>query len=176
MQELVVKFDAPMFSLAGKKAYARVTDAHDCDTFKAVFDMMGTGEYFKHIIRVAGVDSPEMTDKNATVKAWAIAARDRMLSLMAPGVFHKDGRYSKKDIVQKLRDNSVVVWLHLQGGDKYNRQLASVYSSPESTTNFQQILIEDGYCKPYGVDGKSLTKDVWTPEQCNGALCKQSQA
>lgn len=161
--ELLSKYDnkTPMFTMAGIETYARLTDAHDLDTCKVVIPF-ADGSVHRVILRLMGVDSPEMTSKDPTVKDWAVKARNRMLSLVAPGVFEVDGNYSKKEIIRLLQENVALVYIKVQEFDKFGRCLADLYYSPEDLETIQSICIREGYCKPYF--GK--TKNQWTADDC----------
>lgn len=153
---------AKLFSLAGRETWARVVELYDADTMKVVFPFQ-TDDVHKIIVRVRGVDAPEIKSENETIKNWTIKARNRMLSLVAPGVFEVDGTYSKKDIVRLLRENVAVVWLHLFETDKFGRTLGDLFYSPEDTNKtIQSICVDENFCKPYF--GK--TKSLWNSDDC----------
>jgi endonuclease YncB( thermonuclease family) len=157
---LTAHSDAPLFSLSGRSAYALVVDAYDIDTFQAVLQM--ESGFHRFIIRVAGIDGPEMTDKNPVIRDWAVRGRNRMLSLIAPGI---EAAHSRKDVRARLRERKPIVFLNLGEMDKYGRVLADVRASEDDTKTFQEMLIEEGFCKAYGLHN-NLTKDAWTAEQC----------
>lgn len=152
--------EMPLFSLAGTKVWCRLCACHDADTMQITFEIRGA--VHKFIVRVMQVDSPEMTSKDPIVKAWVVKARNRMLSLLAPDAFTLDGTYTKKDIIQKLRANVVVLWIDALHYDKYGRLLANLHFSPGDQITVQSILVDEGYCKYY--DGG--TKSRWTAEDC----------
>jgi len=171
IDELCAHCDAPEFTLTGRTVPALVVDCHDADTITAVIEL--DGGFHKFAIRVQGIDSPEMTDKDPVVKDWAVRARNRMLTLLeaaqssagTPGSrFQVEGTYNRKDIKQGLRAAKPVVCLNLGEADKFGRVLADVRYSPDGPT-LQETLIREGYCKPYGING-NLTKDVWKADQC----------
>lgn len=166
--ELLSKYDnsTKLFSLAGLKTYARVVSLHDQDTFQVVFPFTKE-DVHKIIVRVLGVDSPEMNSKDPVVKEWAVKARNRMLSLLAPGVFEVDGSYTRKDIIRLLKENVAIIWLDVQEYDKYGRTLANIYYSPEDTETIQSKCIKEGFSKPYF--GK--TKQQWVAEDCKQLEC-----
>ncbi|GAQ90632.1 hypothetical protein KFL_006650060 [Klebsormidium nitens] len=116
----------------------------------------------KIIVRLLGIDAPEMNAKDPVVKAWAIKARNRMLALVAPGVFEIDGKYARKDINKLFRENVALIWMDAKGWDKYGRCLGDIYLSPDDTKSLQTICIEEGYAEVYG----GGTKKHWVPEDC----------
>lgn len=158
---LTAHSDAPLFSLSGRNTYALVVDAYDIDTFQAVLQIEGGG-FHRFIIRVAGIDGPEMTDKNPVIRDWAVRGRNRMLSLIAPGI---EAVQSRKDVRARLRERKPIVFLNLGEMDKYGRVLADVRACEDDPKTFQEVLIEEGFCKAYGLHN-NLTKDAWTAEQC----------
>lgn len=161
--DLLSKYDnsTKLFSHAGLKTYARAVEMYDADTLKVVFPFQ-KNDVHKIIVRVNGVDSPELRSKNKDVQEWAVKARNRMLSMIAPGVFKVDGTYSKKDIIRLLKDNVAVIWLHALEYDKFGRLLGDLFTSPDDKETIQSICVKEGYCKNYF--GK--TKTQWVPEDC----------
>lgn len=67
--DLLSKYDnsTKLFSLAGLKTWARLTQMYDADTMQVVFPF-DKGDVHKIIIRVMGIDSPEMNSKDPVVK------------------------------------------------------------------------------------------------------------
>lgn len=164
--KLLSGFDSKtkLFSLAGLKTWCRLVAAHDLDTISVVFPFQGR-DVHKINCRVVGIDSPEMTSKDPVVKEWAIKARNRMLSLIAPGVFQVDGNYAKKDIERLLAENVSMLYIHAHEYEKYGRLLVDLFldaSAAARNETLQSICIKDGYAKPYG--GK--TKSQWVPDDC----------
>jgi hypothetical protein len=131
--------EMPLLNLAGTKVWCRLCACHDANTMQMTFEIGGT--VHKFIVRVMQVDSPEMTSKDAIVKAWAVKARNWTLSLLAPDVFTLDGTYTKKDILKKLRANVVVLWIDALQYDKYKRLLANLHFSPGNPIIVQSILV-----------------------------------
>jgi endonuclease YncB( thermonuclease family) len=106
-----------------------VTTVTDGDTFG--FETNGT----KRKVRIIGMDSPEMTDKDTRIKCLANLAKDRLTLLIS----------------------GQTVWLEIdpsQGElDRYQRLLRNVYL--ETGENVAEIMIQEGlayeytYNKPY---------------------------
>jgi endonuclease YncB( thermonuclease family) len=162
--ELLSKYDnsTPLFSLAGMKTWCRIVEAFDANTLKVVFPFQNKDDVHKIIVRVMGIDSPEMKSKDPVVKEWAVKARNRMLLLLAPGVFEVDGSYSRKDIIQLLKANVTVIWLHVLERDKFGRMLGNLFYAPKDTRTIQSICVDEGFCKEY----KGKTKSQWVPNNC----------
>lgn len=135
----------PLFSWAGLTKTARLVAVHDSDTCRVVFD---TGLGVKQvIIRVQGIDGPEMNTKDADEKSHAILARDSFLQIAAPHLFSKHGNYSQKQIVEKLASSIVLVTLELGQPDKYGRTLAKVVSN--DGVDIGQRLLDTGDVHAY---------------------------
>lgn len=149
--------DTPMFSWKGKCVKARVVDVHDADTCRVVFQS-SPGVYSQIILRLDGIDAPEINSHNEQEVAAALYARNRLLNLLAPTVFDKDKDYNKKDVLQLLHDNTVLVSLYLGCSDKYSRTLAQVYpiDGPQKSVN-QMLLDERLVCEYHG-----KTKAPWS--------------
>lgn len=122
------------FSLNGYKTYAKCVYVYDGDTIHVVFKMPNSNECFKWIIRMMGIDTPEMKSKNANEKAKATQARD----------------FLKGKILDK------VVILDCLEFDKYGRLLGNVFLEGEEQSLSQQ-MISNGHAKAY--DGG--TKEGW---------------
>lgn len=95
-------------------------------------------------------------------KAWAIKARNRMLSLIAPGAFEVDGSYTRKDIVRILKDNVAIVWLEVPNSTVMAALWEIHTSRQRIPSRLQAKCIQEGYGKPYF--GK--TKQQWVAEDC----------
>lgn len=117
----------------GNAKITEVRSIYDGDTFKCSIKSWPKiiGEDIG--IRVAGIDCPEMKDKDPEVKALA--------------------QQAKQYTVARLREGKVI-WLKNMRRDKYFRILADVYIDGK---NLATELIEKGLAKPY--DGG--TKEEW---------------
>ena len=148
----------PMFSWEGQCVKARIVDAHDADSCRAVF-RTPDASYKQFIIRLDGIDGREVTSHNPKETAAAFRARNRLLSLLAPSVFDADKGYSKKDILRMLEDNVVLAYLVLGKSDKYGRVLAQVFSEQDNHLkhSVNHILLDEGMAHEY--QGK--TKVPW---------------
>lgn len=144
----------PMFNWSGKSVAAKLVAVHDSDTCRVVFD---TGEHGvrQFIVRVAGIDGPEIVTHDPVERQHAVSARNRFLELAAPGVFATTGDYTAKDIEALLHRNEVVVTLRTGDYDKYGRLLATVVAS--DGTDIGAKLVAEGLAHAYY--GK--TKQPW---------------
>jgi micrococcal nuclease len=124
------------FTLNGHKTYAKCVHVYDGDTIHAVFKLPNSAECHKWVIRLMGIDTPEMKSKNAVEKAKATETRD----------------YLKKMILDKI------IVLDCLEFDKYGRLLANIYlEGTPGEKSINQTLINNGYAKAY--DGG--TKEGW---------------
>lgn len=122
------------FSLNGYKTYAKCVYVYDGDTIHVVFKMPNSSECFKWVIRMMGIDTPEMKTKNLVEKAKAVQSRD----------------FLKGKILDK------VVILDCLEFDKYGRLLGNIFLEGEEQSLSQQ-MIANGHAKAY--DGG--TKEGW---------------
>lgn len=122
------------FSLNGHKTYAKCVHVYDGDTVHAVFKLPNSDQCHKWVIRLMGIDTPEMKSKNTAEKTKATETCD----------------YLRKMILDKI------IVLDCLDFDKYGRLLANIYlEGTEKSIN--QNLIDNGYAKAY--DGG--TKEGW---------------
>ena len=122
------------FSLNGYRTYAKCVYVYDGDTIHVVFKMPNSNECFKWVIRMMGIDTPEMKSKNVAEKTKAVQARD----------------FLKGKILDK------VIILDCLEFDKYGRLLGNIFLEGEEQSLSQQ-LITNGHAKAY--DGG--TKEGW---------------
>jgi len=119
------------FSLSGYKTFAKCVHVYDGDTCHIVFKMPNSNEYYKWIIRIIGIDTPELKSKNANEKKAAIEARDFIRNL----------------ILDKI------IMVECLDFDKYGRLLGELYiddnTSLTSLYPLSKLMIEKGYAKAY---------------------------
>jgi endonuclease YncB( thermonuclease family) len=139
-----------------------VVGAHDGDTISVV--IMQESKAARFNVRLDGIDTPEMTSADSNVKDLAIAARNRLISLLTRGhvtlpVHAPEGKkLTRTDINTKLCERVHIVFLECRGMDKYGRVLGVIYldESP-SSKSANQIMLDEGLAKPYS----GGTKDMW---------------
>ena len=122
------------FSLNGYRTYAKCVHVYDGDTVHVVFKMPNSNECHKWIIRLMGIDTPEMKSKNTAEKTKAIQCRD----------------YLRSKILDKI------IILDCLDFDKYGRLLGNVFIEGIEKS-ISQDLIDSGMAKAY--DGG--TKEGW---------------
>jgi len=122
------------FSLNSYKTYAKCVSVYDGDTIHVVFKMPETNKYHRWIIRMSGIDTPEIKTKNTAEKTKAIEVRD----------------YLRNKILDKI------IILECLDFDKYGRLLGNIFIINENITLNQQ-LINNGMAKIYN----GGTKEDW---------------
>ena len=128
------------FSLNGYKTFAKCVHAYDGDTINVVFKMPNSNDCYKWVIRINGIDTPEIKTKNTYEKQIALKARNFLRELILD-----------KIIVIECLDF-----------DKYGRLLGNIYIE-ENEMSLSNIMIEKGYAKAY--DGG--TKSKWNDSESN---------
>lgn len=130
----------PTFVLAGINSKnfgtftcSEVTSVYDGDTFRCNIDGWPGIVGERMMIRILGIDTPELRDKRPEIKALALKA--------------------KQFAVEQLRNAGQVELKNMHRG-KYFRILADVYFDGQ---DLGKLLIEEGLAKPY--DGGK--KNTW---------------
>jgi endonuclease YncB( thermonuclease family) len=123
----------PKFTLSGKNFVGKCVHVYDGDTVHVVFSTaeINSGVY-KWVIRLTGIDTPEMKSKNQVEKDAALRARD----------------YLRGEILDKI------VIVECGEFDKYGRLLGKIHINDSCVNN---KMIELGHAKAY--DGG--TKEGW---------------
>ena len=122
------------FSLNGYRTHAKCVHVYDGDTVHVVFKMPNSNDCYKWIIRMMGIDTPEIKAKNTYEKQLAVKARD----------FLRDLILDKIIIIECL------------DFDKYGRLLGNLFIEGNETS-ISNMMIEKGFAKAY--DGG--TKSKW---------------
>ena len=157
--------ETPMFSLAGRAQWARVTDAHDCDTCKVVLDM-GGGDYKRVVLRLAGIDTPEIATRDAHEKALALKARDRLMRWLLPDSCLDEAQsYDKHDVLRLLSGHPAIVFVRIQNFDKWGRCLATLHrGSDQDSPSLNDLLVSEGFAHVYDGGAKGAGwKGLGTP-------------
>lgn len=134
------------FDLNGTSGWCRIVNVHDGDTCTAVLFVQGLG--FRRVqVRLAGIDTAEMTSKDPLIKRAAIDARDLLIASVAPGASDTD-KENKAKLAKYFDTNISIAWLECQGGDKYGRTLGVIRTSPGSKS-VNELLLERGLATVY---------------------------
>ena len=137
-----------MFSFDGKEFVARVVRCHDADTIRVVYNTENDG-YKQLILRLYGIDAPEIRSKNLKEKKAAAKARDALLEMMLrvpvqPGM-------TEKEVTALLEGQCVKVKVVCKPADKYGRVMAYIYALDDVQTehSFNDALVDNGFAYPY---------------------------
>jgi endonuclease YncB( thermonuclease family) len=134
--------DAPWFSLNDTRT-VRVVSMHDGDTFTAVFRFEEA--FYKFPVRLARIDTPEMTSKNPL----AYVARNRLFELITSSSPQDTIQWRKKDFDSYFSLKPTYLTINCTGMDKYGRVLADV-------GEFADILVRENLA--YWYDGGTKLK------------------
>lgn len=140
LNQLTLKNTKP-FSFNGLYIFAKVGRVHDGDTLTILFKY--NNQAFKHNIRLLGVDAPEMNSK--------VDAEKKVAQL---------GQIFLSDLILNK-----IIRVKMTDFDQYGRSLCYIYLL-DSETTINSLLVEQGYVRPYGLDG-NLHKEPWTDEDLN---------
>lgn len=140
--------DAKLFSLQGTHT-ARVVSLHDGDTFTAIVKLESM--FYKFPIRIARIDTSEMTSKDSVLKTRAFMARDKLFSLITGKSNIDTISWRKKDFDEYFQRNVIIITLECKEMDKYGRVLADV-------SNFAEVLVREKLAYWYD-GGKKLTEE-----------------
>jgi len=112
---------------------AKCTNVVDGDTVDLVVDM-GFHCSFSGRFRLLGIDTPELNSKDPVLKARAHVAKDRVISLLAPG----STKWNMFVQIQKDTDN-------------FGRWLASIgFQAADGTMfNLNELLLNEGLAVRY---------------------------
>jgi micrococcal nuclease len=130
------KKNTPYFTFKGQSHICKCVSVYDGDTITVVFDtkiVTDVGPYYKHRIRLLGIDTPELRTKNLEEKKMGIEVRD----------------FVRSKVLDKI--------IRIECGefDKYGRLLATVFYQDE---NINELLVKKGYAYKY--DG-GTKKDIY---------------
>ena len=112
------------YTLNKTNVWAKIVHVYDGDTVHAVFSLPNSSKIYKYKLRLAHIDTPELKSKNTNEVKKANEA---------------------KRVVEEMILNKIV-YLELEGEDKYGRILANIYIN---NINLNQYLIENKYAYKY---------------------------
>jgi endonuclease YncB( thermonuclease family) len=120
--------NTPYFTFKGQSHICKCVSVYDGDTITVVFDTGivngDVGPYYKHRIRLLGIDTPELRTKNLEEKKMGIKVRD----------------FVREKILNKL------IRIECAEFDKYGRLLANVFIGDE---NINKLLVDMKYAYKY---------------------------
>lgn len=149
-------YDTPAFTLKGHKTWGRLVDCYDGDTMQVVLPFLGS--FFKFTIRMYGIDTSEMKSKDSANKERAVKARDRVLEV-ATKQCPLPAMKTRKEIQKYLAANMTLVYVECLEMDKYGRVLAKVYTCPEDSECFSDVLVKENLAYAYYGETKLTEKE-----------------
>lgn len=126
------------------------------DTIRVVYNTQHEG-YKQLILRLYGIDAPEIRSKDPKEKLAATQARDALLGMMLQEPVQAG--MSEKQVDAVLDGRCVVIRVVCKAFDKYGRVLANLHSPDDidQARSYNSSLVELGHAKAYF--GK--TKEPW---------------
>ena len=112
------------YTLNKINVWAKIVHVYDGDTVHAVFSLPNSSTIYKYKLRLAHIDTPELRSKNTKEVKKANEA---------------------KKVVEDMILNKIV-YLELEGEDKYGRILANIFIN---NLNLNQYLIDNKYAYRY---------------------------
>jgi endonuclease YncB( thermonuclease family) len=146
------------FSLNNLIKEARVVDIYDGDTCTCIFEL--NRKYHKFVIRLAGIDTPEITSKNEQNKKTALEARKRLCTLISNDFINMDINIKRKELRNLLNAKCYLIKIKCGQFDKYGRLLGWLYSNHHiiiGERTFNQCLIDEKLAYVYN-GGTKLTE------------------
>ena len=130
----------------------RVVNIYDGDTCTIVFKV--GDNYYKHNIRLYGIDTCEMKSKNEEQKQKAIQAKQRLFELITKTKL--DNNQTKKQLLEVLNTQVYIVRAKINGLDKYGRLLCELYDMNQDSKSYATILLEEKLAYSYDGGTKKL--------------------
>lgn len=146
--------DTDFFTLNGIKTFARVVDIYDGDTMTCVIPLFNS--YYKFTVRLDGIDTCEIRNKNLELKHKGLLARKLIIdTLCLDNTCTID--ITKKELQEYLKKNTIIVWLECLEFDKYGRLLGKIYKDKHSNKSLSDILLDEKL--GYKYDGGTKLKN-----------------
>lgn len=149
------------FSLNDLFSESRIVSIYDGDTCTCILPV--DKKFYKFNVRLAEIDTCEITSKNSDNKQLALEARKRLCQLISPDFDQMDLNISKKDLIEKLNKKCYTIKIKCGEFDKYGRLLGWLYNKDSIKDipveqSFNHILIKEKLAYKY--EGKTkLTED-----------------
>lgn len=137
--------EVPLFSLNGSSHICKVVYIYDGDTVNIVIDF--NNKLTKFNCRLLGIDTCEMTSKDATKKQKAVQARNFLINKITNEPL-KD-TLTKKEIKDMLSKSRKLCYVKCHDFDKYGRLLIDLYDNDKSLISYNQELINNNLAVSY---------------------------
>jgi endonuclease YncB( thermonuclease family) len=141
------RLGTPMFGMQGVHCWARVLDCHDGDTCRLGI-VLPDGNACQIVVRLQGIDAPEMRSRDADERRAAVAARDRLVDWLHPGLMSGNNA----SIDRALMEHIVMAYVRIAKSEKYGRWLCTLHRNEDDEESVNDVLVREGHAKPY--DGK----------------------
>jgi endonuclease YncB( thermonuclease family) len=113
------------------------------------------------ILRLSGIDAPEIRTHDVQEKQLAMKSRAHLLNTIAPHLFDIRKNWScEKDITDTLQNNLVLVYVKIYKQDKYGRQLADIFELPTDKLSLNRWMLDNGFADAYDGGHKERTWEV----------------
>lgn len=146
--------DTPTFSLNGIKSYARIVNVIDGDTISLVIPIFNN--YFKFNIRIKGIDTCEIHSSDPLIKEHGMKAKQKVCDIISKAKLNIG---NKKDIIDYLKNNIILVWIECFDFDKYGRLLAEVYTKDKNKI-ISKCLLDEKLAYSYEGDTKMTDEEL----------------
>jgi endonuclease YncB( thermonuclease family) len=148
------------FSLNNIITIARIVDIYDGDSCTCIIKL--NKKYNRFIIRLAGIDTPEITSKNTKNKETALGARKRLCSLISDDFNNLDVNIKRKELRKLLNSKCYLIIIKCGKFDKYGRLLAYLYNEKCKNlieeNSFNKCLVNEKLAYIYN-GGTKLSED-----------------
>ena len=160
---------APFFSLEGQTLEAKIVDAYDADTVRAV--LMLSGAPTKFAVRLPGLDTPAKRSRRDLARRAPRAAHRALLRMLLDDDDYRAlaalAKLTRKKVRAALGASRNTVVLRCGEFDKYGRLLARIeIRRADSQQDVCAALVGGGFAKQY--DGG--TKSEWLDEELERML------
>jgi endonuclease YncB( thermonuclease family) len=143
------KTNTKFFSLESKNCWARVVSIHDADTITCVFNIHDfENKFYKFNIRLAGIDSPEITSKNKDLQNLAIQAKNRLFQIITTTNYEIYIKKEQKELDRLLDQEVYLIFLKCMKFDKYGRVLADIYNNELDESSINETLLKEKLVYP----------------------------
>jgi len=154
--ELATYENTPEFTFNGLRAIIKVLRIIDGDTVDIALPQQGTGQLYRHRVRLYGIDTPEKRPSKA----------DPLRHLEMEASYR-----AKQALERRLQENDYMVLAHFSHADKYGRLLCTLYDKTGEDLN--RWMIAQGHATEYfGKTKKKFEPQPQQPQQTLSATSK----
>ena len=130
----------PLFSLSGRKCWAKVVGCYDGDTCTIVIKL--NNKRIKYKVRMEGYDTPEMRPP--------LSQENRDSEIDA-------AKMAKSRFLELIGGTNSIIWIECGNFDKYGRLLIYAYPTGKKTgPTINTIMVKEGHA--YAYDGGTKLK------------------